>query len=52
MPVGSSHVLKMQKQPFPVRGGGEGEGGSKTFEDWGLKNFRTGGVIDVGGYFC
>ena len=30
----------MQKQPFPVGGGG-----SKKFEDWGrgLKNFKTGG---------
>ena len=38
----------MQKQPFPVRGG------SKKFEDWGLgglKNFRTGGVTDLGGSF-
>ena len=34
MLVGSSHVWKMQKQPFPVGGGA-----SKKFEDWrgGLK---------------
>ena len=41
----------MQKQPFPVRGG---EGESKKFEDWGVKNFRIGGgqgVTDLGCYF-
>ena len=43
--VGSSHVWKMQKQPFPVRGG------SKTFENWGegVIKFRTGGVTFEGG---
>ena len=41
----------MQKQPSPVRGG---EGESKKFEDWGVKNFRIGGgqgVTDLGCYF-
>ena len=41
----------MQKQPFPVGGGG-----SKKFEDWGgrLKKFWTGErIADLGGgYFC
>ena len=40
MLVGSSHVQKMQKQPFPSKRE------SKKFEDWGGgegKNFRTGG---------
>ena len=34
----------MKKQPFPVGGR------SKKFEDWegGVKNFRTGGVTDLG----
>ena len=45
MLVGSSHVWKIQKQPFPVEWGG-----SKRFEYWGgLTNFRTGGSLSLGG---
>ena len=35
----------MQKQPFRVGGGV----GSKKFEDWGVKDFRTGGLPIWGG---